>query len=375
MRIPDELYTILRCTLWLNLLTTLYRFWPRKAQMQAFDDSNHRETKWIWKDTIWLIIMLISMGLICVLPYIFVTNSQTTIGTMVYCIIAIPVVVQFVSRVLPSAELIKRIVVGNGSGNLKFLERLAVIVLSILVLVLHGLHADIWIYEYALTCDSSKWGDILLSASMSVFVSGYIFVFFALLFDPLKLVLSFARRLFSSIRHKRIDDITSRVSQYVNGNFSRNILTVKYIDSFSDRATLQKILLYPLVLPLFVIDIAYHVLASLFSFIVETVWYSFVIFSQIVRVFAKIGNWVLSLSDRTVIAISFRLAIILGLTLIVVCNSYSSLFRLKEESSAAFEFISSAIVIPVILEWVMSYKQGKAKTPKEEHHVSRPENP
>ena len=375
MRIPDELYTILGCALWLNLLTTLYRFWPRRAQMQASAVSNHRDTVWTWKDTIWLIIILISTGLICALPFIFLTNSHTTIGTFLYCIIAIPVVVQFVSRVLPSAELIKRIVVGNGNGNLKLLERLAVIVLSILVLILHGLHADIWIYEFALSCDSSKWGDILLSASMSIFVSGYIFVFCALLFDPLKLVLSFARRLFSSVRHKRIDDIASRVNQYVNGNFSRNISTVKYIDSFSDRATLQKILLYPLVLPLFVIDIAYQVLASLFSFIVETVWYSFVIFSQIVRVFAKIGNWVLSLSDRTVIAISFRLAIILGLTLVVVCNSYSSLFRLKEESSAAFEFISSAIVIPVILEWVMSYKQGKAKTPKEEHHVSRPENP
>lgn len=375
MRIPDELYTILRCTLWLNLLTTLYRFWPRKAQMQAFDDSNHRETKWIWKDTIWLIIMLISMGLICALPYIFVTNSQTTIGTMVYCIIAIPVVVQFVSRFLPSAELIKHIVVGNGSGNLKLLERLAVIVLSILVLVLHGLHADIWIYEYALTCDSSKWGDILLSASMSVFVSGYIFVFFALLFDPLKLVLSFARRLFSSIRHKRIDDITSRVSQYVNGNFSMNTLTAKYIDNISKRTVLQKILFYPLVLPLFIIDIAYQALSLLFSFIVQAAWYCYVIFRQVAKVFAKIGNWLLSLSDRTVIAISFRLAIILGLSIVVVCNSYSSLFRLKEESSAAFEFISSAIVIPVILEWVMSYKQGKAKTPKEEHHVSRPENP
>ena len=142
MRIPDELYTTLGCALWLNL-TTLYRFWPRRAQMQASAVSNHRDTVWTWKDTIWLIIILISTGLICALPFIFLTNSHTTIGTFLYCIIAIPVVVQFVSRVLPSAELIKRIVVGNGNENLKLLERLAVIVLSILVLILHGLHADI----------------------------------------------------------------------------------------------------------------------------------------------------------------------------------------------------------------------------------------
>ena len=149
----------------------------------------------------------------------------------------------------------------------------------------------------------------------------------------------------------------------------------KYIDNISKRTVLQKILFYPLVLPLFIIDIAYQALSLLFSFIVQAAWYCYVIFRQVAKVFAKIGNWLLSLSDRTVIAISFRLAIILGLSIVVVCNSYSSLFRLKEESSAAFEFISSAIVIPVILEWVMSYKQGKAKTPKEEHHVSRPENP
>lgn len=375
MRIPDELYTILRCALWLNLLTTLYRFWPRRAQMQASSVSSHRDTVWTWKETIWLIIILISIGLICALPFIFLANSHTTIGTFLNCIITIPVVVQFASRVLPSGELIKRIVVGNGNGNLKLSERLAVIVLSILVLILHGLHTDRWIYEFALTCDSSRWGDILLSASMSVFVSGYIFVFFALSFDPLKLVLSFTRRLFSSIRHKWIDDITSRVSQYVNGNFSMNTMTAKYIDNISKRTVLQKILFYPLVLPLFIIDIAYQALSLLFSFIVQAAWYCYVIFRQVAKVFAKIGNWLLSLSDRTVIAISFRLAIILGLSIVVVCNSYSSLFRLKEESSAAFEFISSAIVIPVILEWVMSYKQGKAKTPKEEHHVSHPENP
>ena len=370
MRIPDELYTMLRCALWLNLLTTLYRFWPRKAQIQATDEPNHRETKWIWKDTIWLSIMLISTGLICALPFIFLTNSRITIGILVYCIIAIPVVVQFISRVLPSAELIKRIVVGNGSGNLNLLERLAVIVLSVLVLILHGFHADIWICELALSCDSAKWGDILLSASTSIFVSGYIFVFCALLFDPLKLALSITGGLLSSIPHKRIDDIASRANRYVNGIFPRNTLTVKYVDSIPDCATIQKILYYPLVFPLFIIDIAHQVMTLIFLFVVEVVWYSYVIFRQVARALVKIGHWVLSLSDRTVIAISFRLAIILGLSIVVVCNSYSSLFRLKEESSAVLEFVSSSIIIPVILEWVMSYKQGKAQRPKEEHHVS-----
>ena len=83
MRIPDELYTILRCALWLNLLTTLYRFWPRRAQMQASAVSNHRDTVWTWKDTIWLIIILISTGLICALPFIFLANSHEAVRKVI----------------------------------------------------------------------------------------------------------------------------------------------------------------------------------------------------------------------------------------------------------------------------------------------------
>lgn len=69
----------------------------------------------------------------------------------------------------------------------------------------------------------------------------------------------------------------------------------------------------------------------------------------------KIANKILTLSDRKIVAISFRFALIMALIVIVALNYYSTIFKM-EESTTVLEFIASTILIPVLFEWISSIK-------------------
>lgn len=62
------------------------------------------------------------------------------------------------------------------------------------------------------------------------------------------------------------------------------------------------------------------------------------------------------ISDRHIVAMSFRLATIIFLVAIQIENSYFPIFRKAEASTAVFEFVASAIIIPLIFEWIYSYR-------------------
>ncbi len=71
-------------------------------------------------------------------------------------------------------------------------------------------------------------------------------------------------------------------------------------------------------------------------------------------------NWILDISDRKLVGISFRMAIISALVIMVVSDRYKPIFTLYEESTAILEFLASAIIIPVTFEWINSrtYKKN-----------------
>ena len=66
--------------------------------------------------------------------------------------------------------------------------------------------------------------------------------------------------------------------------------------------------------------------------------------------------WLTSLEGRNVVAVSFSVAIIFAFGFSVILNKYEPF--LCNGSSEVLEFISSSIIIPIILEWILSYKKG-----------------
>lgn len=72
------------------------------------------------------------------------------------------------------------------------------------------------------------------------------------------------------------------------------------------------------------------------------------------------SNWLSELSDKRIVAISFRIALILALICIVVLNRYQPIFRMQEANTSIFEFVASAIIIPIVFEWINSIKNNQS---------------
>ena len=92
------------------------------------------------------------------------------------------------------------------------------------------------------------------------------------------------------------------------------------------------------------------------------VWLTLLSLAAIVGILGKfclgIVRWINNLSSRRVIVISFRVAIVTALLLLVGLNEYGIL-RTSQETTSVIEFIASVLIIPVVFEWIHSALKPK----------------
>ena len=68
-------------------------------------------------------------------------------------------------------------------------------------------------------------------------------------------------------------------------------------------------------------------------------------------------RYLLNISDKKILTISFRITTVLSLMCIVILNRYQPIFRIQEQSTEILEFVASTIIIPIVLEWIISIKK------------------
>ena len=100
-------------------------------------------------------------------------------------------------------------------------------------------------------------------------------------------------------------------------------------------------------------------LKILTSFLLECIGYIFLLFRLVKQSLGKIAIWINNLSDRRMVATSFRLALITTLALTVAVNRYTPLLQEYESSTNILEFVAGGILIPVIFEWITSARNKK----------------
>lgn len=357
MDLTDRFITMLRYVLALNVITALFKYWPRKKNINTYKSSEKKESSWSWKDTIWLIIMISATLLICILPFLLPTYKNLKLGSWILGIIVVSYYLKHFSELIPSARTIKQIVTGNTVGTLNIYENNSIVLIAFITIMLNNFHIRERILNYALICNSSILGDCIIAVMTILLIIICGFFICALSVGPLQFLLSIAKRFFMRIPTQQIKKSEPRIKQHIFGDMSTNTLTVSLIEFTKKRVLILKILLYPIVLLTAILDIVYRSLSLFFHTIISILWYSYQIVQQIIMLFIKMCNRILLLSDKTVVAISFRFAIILGFGLTVALNRYAPFFRNQEESTAVLEFLSSTIIIPVILEWILSYKK------------------
>ena len=107
---------------------------------------------------------------------------------------------------------------------------------------------------------------------------------------------------------------------------------------------------------LFVVCVALYILAMILvaiSFLIKCPLYIMKAAGSVIKAAA---DKLIALPDRKVVILSFRVAVLVALGSTVVINRYQPFLYYEQESTAVLEFISSVLIIPILLEWITSYK-------------------
>ena len=114
----------------------------------------------------------------------------------------------------------------------------------------------------------------------------------------------------------------------------------------------------PIIIVAIITDIVIFIFNVACSFITSSIGYIVIICRITKRACKKVLNVIFKLSDKKIVAVSFRIAIIAALVITVIINRYDVFVKNVEESTAVLEFFASSIIIPVVFEWINSGKKS-----------------
>ena len=107
----------------------------------------------------------------------------------------------------------------------------------------------------------------------------------------------------------------------------------------------------------FVADVIIMLIKVFISMIESAVGYTYVLGRMIKITMGRLADRFVELTNKRMIAICFRIAIILALVCTGVINRYQPIFRNEEATTAILEFVASAIIIPIVFDWISSIRK------------------
>ena len=213
---------------------------------------------------------------------------------------------------------------------------------------------------YRLLESVAQWSNVVLSDVLTaVIYVGFIFVyiFFILAMGPAPMYSCIAILRFVK-NHVPFKQKRKQIGDYLMGNISAKVKQQSFLVDTMKRMRKSKHFITRLLYLLFPVIYCTDIIKQLFStfLIYLKICLGCVVFcfreatNKIKRALLKVMN----LPEKRIIAVSFRLALIFLLVIVVVTNRYEPIFKAYEESTVVFEFIGSAVIIPVIFEWIHS---------------------
>lgn len=358
MAFVEKLYWAMPYILLMNAIVLIYNI---IHQYKPLHNIQRTETSWSWKDILIIIIPSLSTVLICALAILASKFLCKEIAVWVFMPIIISFYLQQSASVIPSVKTMESIISHNAYGKLNLKESTALLLLSLAVVVFSQFDIYAHIKAYAIVSKNQILGDFILAASLFLWVSLPVFLISALAVAPLQFFIAKIKHLFSKVTWKRAKTAEAKIEKRLSGTIVNRAMIITLVEFWKQKSIWIKLPLC-LVIPIaFTLDIIHCTLSFLCDSLISIVWYSYQILKQLGAVLKRMATWIISLPDRTIIATSFRLTIVVGLCATVIINRYEPFFLKQDESTAVLEFISSAIIIPVILEWIVSFKNKRKK--------------
>lgn len=286
-------------------------------------------------------------------------------------LLGLPTYLEQITSAYLSFGIVEKVVKSGDTGMLSFKERTAINTLAYVLWFL-GLYQ---IFEKAIekiaSCSNAYLSDVIIV--LIYVVAFYFYIFFicsllpGIIFSAIKLLKKIYEVLPWKTKIKSWGDLWIDKIDKPIGWKSALIWQWKTIGGWKFIVRWVRYLLLPIT---FILDIILLCVNALVSFMGSAVGYIFVLARIIKKTLNRISNWILGLSDKRIVAISFRIGIILALSFVVILNRYQPIFKIRDANTAILEFVASAIIIPVVFEWISSIKCNKASSENKSKEIS-----
>lgn len=305
------------------------------------------------------VLLIFSFIILIMVAFVLILKSPTKYKWIIV-FLSIPVGLQYLTGTCIAIGTLGNVVRSNDDGCLSNQERNAIQVIAYVVFLLDIINPYERLLEYI-----EQFSSNMVSDALTVLI----FVFFSFIYTFLIIVL-ISTPLFCGIhllkiigKYLPLKEKLKRIGDYFVKHFDNKvenkpylIRVIKYIQRLRCRV---KLLLYFLLPVVYLFDIIKMCMLTLLSMIQSSIGYIVILFRIIKNATKAILLWLLKLSDRHIVAVSFRLALIFALVSIVILNRYQPIFKEYEKSTAVFEFLASSIIIPTVFEWIYSIRSAK----------------
>lgn len=278
----------------------------------------------------------------------------------VFRFISIPMYLGIISSTYLSIGIIGKVVQLEKTDNLSAREYWAINSVAYTVFFLDLYKLPTKLLEVVINIESIIVSDCLYIVIYITLLFLYIFLSCALLPIPLSFLTKLMINVNNLLNNKtNIHILGDYFINHIEDNSKNQSLLLKTLEITANKHRVFRIVIWT-ISPLTIILNSFLVLAKMvWSFSITSIGYVFLLMRMIKRTIGKIIIWVRNLSDRRLVAISFRVSLIATLTITVITNRYTPLLRAYDSSTGVLEFLASSILIPVIIEWIGAAKINK----------------
>lgn len=351
-----ELYNIVCILYVINAILVLIKSIRQRTQViKEKHDQKNAETS---IDGIGLIIHVGSILLFYGFLIYIIHSNYGQYSKTVTVVLGLLFICQNAVFIIPSTKRIGMIITGNTkNGDMGIKDFASILVFTTISIMLYGFKIIEKVMVFGTTCKSIVAGDFTVALTIFLTISTNVMLICTLMVLPIKILTKIMQSISKETLLYIFNQVNEKTGELIFDTKSTKTLTALLSRAISSKSkTIKKVLLCFLIIPVVLIDVIYIFLTQIVFLIGSMLYYTVLIVKQLVEAIYKICTRMLSVSGKTVVAISFRIAVIVGLSYIVITNRYIPVFRNNEASTTVAEFISSTIIIPLILEGLLSFK-------------------
>ncbi len=359
MTIINTLELIITTIVPLAIFTALIRIFIEKIWKKSIWNENDKVVcKDVKKkrDFRLIIRFLISMSAIIISFYFFMELLFRKIYIIAILFILTYVLDQ-IDTTYQSLQLVDKFMKSNNEKPMTLKDQSAFISLSIVISSLPMMQVTDRIFQWSKEYSDMIVSDLLVMVIYVLFYFIYIFtictVSTIILFDWIEII----KTIWNKLQKNKVDLNKSRKTFKIKGKG----MTISLFEFLRYKHTAIKILLSFALILSFIFDVLVEIIQGFINLILEILFDFGVLINICADIIGKMISYILNLTRKTIITVSFRVALVVALIFIVVQNHYHPIFRLGDPSTAVLEFLASAIIIPVLFQWIYSLKNRISK--------------